>query len=132
MAASPSSSSTRSNMKSRLVVMKFGGTSVGDAACIARAAQICAAAARASSVVVVVSAMSGVTNRLIEAATFAEAGESEKSSEQLAAIRTQHEMALEALIADAAQRKKLHQRIEDMLGEATRLCEGAALLRELT
>src|SRR5246127_1309754 len=132
MAASPSSSSARSNMKPRLVVMKFGGTSVGDAACIARAAQICAAAARESSVVVVVSAMSGVTNRLIEAATFAEAGESEKSSEQLAAIRTQHEMALEALIADAAQRKKLHQRIEDILGEAARLCEGAALLRELT
>ena len=58
--------------------MKFGGTSVGDAACIARAAQICAAAARESSVVVVVSAMSGVTNSLIEAATFSEAGESQK------------------------------------------------------
>ena len=112
--------------------MKFGGTSVGDAACIARAAQICAAAARESSVVVVVSAMSGVTNRLIEAATFAEAGESERSSEQLAAIRRQHDMALEALIADAATRKKLAQRIEDILGEAARLCEGAALLRELT
>ena len=112
--------------------MKFGGTSVGDAACIARAAQICAAAARESSVVVVVSAMSGVTNRLIEAATFSEAGESEKSSEQLAAIRRQHEMALEALIADAPTRKKLTQRIEDILGEAARLCEGTALLRELT
>jgi aspartokinase/homoserine dehydrogenase 1 len=119
-------------MKSRLVVMKFGGTSVGDAACIARAAQICAAAARESSVVVVVSAMSGVTNRLIEAATLSEAGESEKSSEQLVAIRRQHEMALEALIADAATRKNLAQRIEDILGEAARLCEGAALLRELT
>lgn len=112
--------------------MKFGGTSVGDAACIARAAQICAAAARESCVVVVVSAMSGVTNRLIEAATFSEAGESEKSSEQLAAIRRQHEMALEALIADAATRKKVAQRIEDILGEAARLCEGTALLRELT
>ncbi len=93
--------------------MKFGGTSVGDAPCIARTAQICAAAARESSVVVVVSAMSGVTNRLIEAATFSEAGESEKSSEQLAAIRKQHEMALEALIANTAVRKKLAQRMED-------------------
>jgi aspartate kinase len=119
-------------MKSKLVVMKFGGTSVGDAACIARAAQICAGAALESSVVVVVSAMSGVTNRLIEAATFSEAGESEKSSEQLAAIRRQHEMALDALIAGAAIRKKLAQRMEDILGEAARLCEGTALLRELT
>ena len=81
---------------------------------------------------VVVSAMSGVTNRLIEAATFSEAGESGKSSEQLAAIRKQHEMALEALIADGAVRKKLAQRMEDVLGEAARLCEGTALLRELT
>ena len=93
-------------MKSRLVVMKFGGTSLGDASCIARTAQICAAAARESSVVVVVSAMSGVTNCLIEAATFSEAGESEKSSKQLGAIRWPHEIALEALIADAATRKK--------------------------
>jgi bifunctional aspartokinase / homoserine dehydrogenase 1 len=119
-------------MKSRLVVMKFGGTSVGDAACIARAAQICSSAARESSVVVVVSAMSGVTNSLIEAATFSEAGESQKSSEHLAAIRKQHEVALDALIADAATRKKLAQRMEDILCEATRLCEGTALLRELT
>ncbi len=76
--------------------------------------------------------MSGVTNRLIEAATFSEAGESEKSSEQLAAIRRQHETALEALIADTPTRKKLAQRIKDILGEAARLCEGTALLRELT
>src|ERR1700757_3069973 len=119
-------------MKSKLVVMKFGGTSVGNASCIARTAQICAAAARESSVVVVVSAMSGVTNRLIEAATFSEGGESEKSSEQLAAIRNQHETTLDALIADTATRTKLALRIEDILGEATRLCEGTALLRELT
>jgi aspartate kinase len=112
--------------------MKFGGTSVGDASCIARAAQICAAAARDGSVVVVVSAMSGVTNRLIEAANFAEVGDGAASSEHLAAIRKQHEVALDALIADAATRKKLAQRMEEILGEATRLCEGTALLRELT
>ena len=56
-------------MKKPLRVMKFGGTSVGDASCIARVAQIVRDASRDSSVVAVVSAMSGVTNRLIEAAT---------------------------------------------------------------
>jgi aspartate kinase len=112
--------------------MKFGGTSVGDASCIARTAQICAEAARDGSVVVVVSAMGGVTNRLIEAANFAEAGDGDKSSEHLAAIRKQHEVALDALIADVPIRKELAQRIEDILGEASRLCEGTALLRELT
>ena len=55
-------------MKSKLQVMKFGGTSVGDASCIARAVQIVAHAARENGVVAVVSAMTGVTNRLLEAA----------------------------------------------------------------
>ena len=105
-------------MKPKVIVMKFGGTSVGDASCIARTAKICVDTARSSSIVVVVSAMSGVTNRLIEAATFSEAGESERSSEQLSAIRKQHEITLDALIADVATRKQLAQRMETILGEA--------------
>ena len=64
-------------MKKPLRVMKFGGSSVGDASCIARVAQIVRDASRDSSVVVVVSAMSGVTNRLIDAATQCEADQRE-------------------------------------------------------
>src|SRR5213080_2977105 len=48
-------------MKARLQVMKFGGTSVGDAACIARTAQIIAKAAKESGCIAVVSARSGVS-----------------------------------------------------------------------
>ncbi len=64
-------------MKKPLRVMKFGGTSVGDAACIGRAAQIVKEASREGPIVVVVSAMGGVTNKLIEAAKRAEASELE-------------------------------------------------------
>jgi aspartokinase/homoserine dehydrogenase 1 len=125
----------RSKMKSKLVVMKFGGTSVGDASCIARAAQIAAStsgASRESSVLVVVSAMSGVTDRLIEAATLAESGDSAKSQELLEAIRRQHEAALRELALNADARKQLSSHIGRIFGEAKRLCEGTALLRELT
>jgi aspartokinase len=59
-------------MRPRLQVMKFGGTSVGDASCIARAAKIIADGARQGGCVAVVSAMSGVTNRLIDAAKKAQ------------------------------------------------------------
>ncbi len=55
-------------MSARVQVMKFGGTSVGNAECIARAAKIIAGGARDGGCVAVVSAMSGVTNRLIDAA----------------------------------------------------------------
>jgi aspartokinase/homoserine dehydrogenase 1 len=119
-------------MKRKLVVMKFGGTSVGDASCIARAAQIAASAARESDIVVVVSAMSGVTNRLIEAATLSESGESQKPAELLEAIRKQHEVALSALIPDPSIREGLTTRVNAILNDAKRLCEGTALLRELT
>jgi aspartokinase len=53
-------------MRDNLQVMKFGGTSVGNAECIRRAADIVARAAGAGSVVAVVSAMGGVTNRLMD------------------------------------------------------------------
>ena len=56
-------------MNKPLRVMKFGGTSVGDASCIARAAQIIAQASREASLVMVVSVMSSVTNRPVKAAT---------------------------------------------------------------
>ncbi len=112
--------------------MKFGGTSVGNASCIARAAQISAETSRESGVVVVVSAMSGVTNRLIEAATLSESGENQKAAELLIAIRLQHETALDALLSNSSIRSELVMRVGEILGDAKRLCEGTALLRELT
>ena len=119
-------------MKKQLQVMKFGGTSVGDASCIARVCEIVKEASRDHSILVVVSAMSGVTNRLIEAATRAEAGERDNAALLIDALRKQHDVALNALIHDPETRKRLSARIEELLREATRLCDGTALIRELT
>ena len=119
-------------MKKQLQVMKFGGTSVGDASCIARVCEIVKEASRDHSILVVVSAMSGVTNRLIEAATRAEAGERDNAALLIDALRKQHDLALNALIHDPETRKRLSARIEELLREATRLCDGTALIRELT
>jgi bifunctional aspartokinase / homoserine dehydrogenase 1 len=119
-------------MKKQLQVMKFGGTSVGDASCIARVCAIVKDAAREYSVLVVVSAMSGVTNRLIEAATRAEAGERDNAALLIDSLRKQHDVALNTLIRNADTKKLLTLRIEELLNEATRLCDGTALIRELT
>jgi len=119
-------------MKSRLQVMKFGGTSVGDAACIARTAQIIAQGAKESACLVVVSAMSGVTNRLIEAAKSAARGESSAGATVMEELRKQHEAALGSLIKDERGRQSISQTLEKVLKEGRRLCEGTALLRELT
>src|SRR5579859_2931064 len=91
-------------MTKPLQVMKFGGTSVGDATCIARAAQIVASAAQGLRVVVVVSAMSGVTNRLIDAAKRAGEGDVETGAALIEALRQQHRTALAALVSDETDR----------------------------
>ena len=119
-------------MKSSLTVMKFGGTSVGDATCIRRAAEIVKKAASSRPVAVVVSAMSGVTNRLIEGARHAEAGEEKSLQSLIEALREQHETAAKGLIDDPTKRKAIVATCAATLEELTRLLQGTALLRELT
>ena len=119
-------------MKQHLQVMKFGGTSVGDASCIGRVAEIVAKTSRVGPLVVVVSAMSGVTNRLIEAATCSETGDRERAVELLETLREQHFEALKILIQNPETRNLIALGIEELLREAQRLCEGTALIHELT
>src|SRR5215471_1426385 len=122
----------RTEMKTRLRVMKFGGTSVGDAACIARTAQIIAKGAAEGRCVAVVSAMSGVTNRLIEAAKSAQTGNAKEAASLIDALQAQHESALEALLEDDAEKAAVREKLRDVLAQGRRFCEGTALLRELT
>ena len=119
-------------MNKRLRVMKFGGTSVGDAACIARTAQIIAKGTAEGGCVAVVSAMSGVTNRLIEAAKSAQTGNGKEAASLIDAMQSQHETALEALLEDKNGKASVRKKLEEVFAEGRRLCEGTSLLRELT
>jgi aspartate kinase len=116
----------------QLLVMKFGGTSVGDARCIRRAAEIVLrSAARESAVVVVVSAMGGVTNRLISAAKKAVEGQDDISSE-IDSLRQQHIDAAKVLVSDKSALENLIVELERITDETASLCRGISLLRELT
>jgi aspartokinase/homoserine dehydrogenase 1 len=112
--------------------MKFGGTSVGDANCIGRAAAIVKSTAARRPVVAVVSAMSGVTNRLVAASQRAEQGEQEFISQLIDDLHTQHITALEALTKNASSRSETSAAIREVLAELERLLRGTAMLRELT
>ena len=122
----------RRDLQKPIRVMKFGGTSVGDAACIARVVEIVRAASQESHVVVVVSAMSGVTNKLLQAAVHSEAGEHAPAAAIFEGIRQQHQSAIEALIPSPEQRSRIDRKMNDLFQEGDRLCRGAVLLRELT
>ena len=85
--------------------MKFGGTSVADASCIAKVADIVRAAVHESSVAVVVSAMSGVTSKLVEAAAQSEAGNHRGVAIVLEELRERHASAANALIHSIEKRR---------------------------
>jgi len=122
----------RSIPRRPLRVMKFGGTSVGDASSIARVVKIIRAATHESSVTVVVSAMAGVTNRLIEAANESKAGNEGTVREIFAQIKTQHEEAVTALIHSGATKQRLESKLRDLFAEGEQLCRVVTLRRELT
>jgi aspartate kinase len=115
-----------------LQVMKFGGTSMGDAARITAAAEIVASAARRGAVVAVVSAMGGVTNHLVAAAQASAAGDTRAGSELREWLRSKHDAAIDGLITDEAERTRLTAEVARITGEAATLCQGTSMLRELT
>jgi aspartate kinase len=112
--------------------MKFGGTSIGNAECIARTAKIIAHGAREGRCVAVVSAMSGVTNRLIEAAKTAQAGNGSGATSAMEVLRVQHEEALASLVKREEHRAPIRKKLDAVLAEGLRFSEGTALLRELS
>lgn len=83
----------------RPVVMKFGGTSVADAAAIQRVVQIVrASTATGVPTVVVVSAMSGVTDRLLALAAAAEQRDREGVRRDMDALIARHDTAVRLLV----------------------------------
>lgn len=119
-------------MKRNLRIFKFGGTSVGDARRISRAVEIISDAAKESRVVVVVSAMEGVTNKLVQAASSAEAGDEKAVLETLGQLRRKHEVAANELIHSRKNQENVRQKMDELLEELSRLCQGTVLLGELT
>jgi len=118
--------------KTPLRVMKFGGTSVGDASCIRRVIGIVHGAARDHQLVVVVSAMNGVTNRLIEAASRSVEGDSSSVASILGALRQKHEMAATELISSASERDRVIRKMKELFEQADHLCREIIHMRQLT
>jgi aspartokinase/homoserine dehydrogenase 1 len=113
-------------------VMKFGGTSMGDAARIRSAAAIAAEASNQRAVVMVVSAMSGITNTLIAAAQKAVSGDEAAAEALAAALAARHRETIEILIPDGENRRSLLAEIGRVIERTANYCRGCALLGELS
>jgi aspartate kinase len=80
-----------------MIVIKFGGTSVGDASRVATAIEIVAGRAERRPIVVV-SALSGVTNELVAATRLAASGDFDAVDEKVTRIRERHAEVAQRLV----------------------------------
>ena len=103
-------------------VMKFGGTSVADAPAFENVARI-VAAENTSARLVVVSAMSGVTDSLLAATNFAEAGNAEAFN-SLETVFNRHKVAASELLND----ERCHAFLEQLSEAANEI---ASLLEKI-
>lgn len=112
-------------------IHKFGGASLADAAGIARAVTIIQAQ-RPAPTVVVVSALAGVTDALLDIAARAVRGEAEAVRARAAALHERHAAAARALFHGAERRKAVLATIDAMFTELEQIAAGLGLVRELT
>lgn len=112
-----------------LIVMKFGGTLMGSTEAIKHSASLVAVSVKnGSRVVVVPSAMSGVTDQLIKIAGSAEQGQIDFANDEIGFIKKRH---LETAVALATREDGLHK-LETMFDSLSQTINGIYLLRELS
>ena len=111
-------------------VLKFGGTSVANAENIKKVINIVKKAIQKESTIVVVSALGGVTDLLLDAASMAADG-NESYIEKLNQIEKRHTDCVNQLVGPNDQ-PTLLATIEKGLIEIANLCEGLFMLGEIT
>ena len=113
------------------LVMKFGGTSVGSVNALSKATQIIKdARAEYARVVVVTSAMSGVTDLLLNSASLASQGQIDSLPEAESTLREKHFSAADALIRDESLREATKGEINCLIQLLVDLCRAVAVLGE--
>ena len=111
-------------------VLKFGGTSVANAENINKVIAIVKETIQKDRTAVVVSALGGVTDLLLQAAQLASEG-LDAYKEKLTQVETRHLEAVKQLLP-VAQQSGLLSLVKKSCNELEDICNGNFLLRELT
>ena len=115
-----------------MLVIKFGGTSVGDADRVANAIDI-VAERRHLEPVIVVSALAGVTNDLVAASEAACAQDPKRVAEIIANVRRRHEdVALRLVQQKSDFLESFIRQLDTQIEEVDTILRGIALLGEIT
>ena len=112
-------------------VMKFGGTSVGSVKSILSLKKIVETEARTQPVVVVVSALDGITDKLIATSKMAKQGD-ERYREEFDAMVTRHHQMIEAIITDEKKRIDLFNNVDSLFDQLKSIYYGVYLIHDLS
>ena len=115
--------------KADMKVLKFGGTSVGSVESILSVKKI--VEAEEEPVVVVVSALGGITDKLIKTSNLALAGDLSYQSE-FEEIAGRHRQMIEAVIPCGEKRERLLETTDALLDELKSIYQGVFLIRDLS
>ena len=112
-------------------VMKFGGTSVGSVKSILSLKKIVETEARTQPVVVVVSALDGITDKLIATSRMAKQGD-DRYREEFDAMVTRHHQMIEAIITDDKKRVDLFNNVDQLFDQLKSIYYGVYLIHDLS
>ena len=112
-------------------VMKFGGTSVGSVKSILSLKKIVEAEARTQPVIVVVSALDGITDKLIATSQMAKQGDEHYREEFDAMVKRHHQM-IDTIITDDKKRVDLFNNVDQLFDQLKSIFYGVYLIHDLS
>ena len=110
-------------------VLKFGGTSVGSVESILNLKKI--VEGQDEPVVVVVSALGGITDKLINTSKVAVAGDETYLTSYNEMVERHHQM-IDAIITDTKKKETLLATVDDLLGQLKSIYQGVYLIGDLS
>ena len=112
-------------------VMKFGGTSVGSVKSILSLKEIVEAEAGRGPVVVVVSALNGITDKLIATSEMAKQGD-KRYRDELDGIIERHHQMIDTIVTDPKRREDLFKRVDSLFEQLKSIYFGVYLVHDLS
>ena len=112
-------------------VLKFGGTSVGSVKSILSIKQIVENEAKKQPVVIVVSALGGITDKLLATSQLALKGD-EAWKEEFDAMVSRHHKMIDTIITDTKAREDLFNKVDALLEQLRSIYFGVFLIHDLS
>ncbi|MBP1541331.1 MAG: bifunctional aspartate kinase/homoserine dehydrogenase I [Prevotella sp.] len=112
-------------------VLKFGGTSVGSVKSILSLKKIVETEARTQPVIVVVSALGGITDKLIATSQMALRGD-DRWKEEFDAMVNRHHQMIDTIITDNKKRVDLFNKVDQLFDQLRSIYYGVYLIHDLS